>query len=126
MPPGTGDVALTVMQNFPLDGIVMVSVPQDMVSMIVSKAISMCKKLNIDVLGVIENMSYMKCPKCDEKIKVFESDEIDALIQDQEVDLLAELPINGAITTKNKLTDEVNKLFDDIAVKVTNKISAKA
>jgi len=125
MPPGTGDVALTIMQNFPLDGIVMVSVPQDMVSMIVSKAIAMCKRLNIDVLGVIENMSYMKCPNCDDKIRVFESDEVDSFIKEQEVELLAELPINGAMTTKNRLTEDVNKLFDDIATKVSDKVSAK-
>lgn len=126
MPPGTGDVALTIMQSFPLDGIVMVSVPQDMVSMIVSKAITMCKKLNVDVLGVVENMSYMKCPNCDDKIRVFESDDIDQFIKEEEVDLLAELPINGAMTTKNRLTDDINTIFDDIASKVSAKVSVKA
>ncbi len=67
MPPGTGDVALTVMQSIPLSGIIMVSVPQDLVSMIVSKAINMVKKMNIPVLGVVENMSYVKCPDCGKK-----------------------------------------------------------
>ena len=125
MPPGTGDIALTIMQSFPLDGIVMVSVPQDMVSMIVSKAIAMTKRLNIDVLGVIENMSYMSCPNCDEKIRVFESQEIDKFLEDQEVELLAELPINGALTQKNYLTKEVQILFDGIADKVKDKINKK-
>jgi len=67
MPPGTGDVALTVMQSIPINGIVMVSVPQDLVSMIVSKAVNMARKMNINVLGVIENMSYITCPDCDKK-----------------------------------------------------------
>lgn len=74
MPPGTGDVALTVMQSIPISGIVMVSVPQDLVSMIVSKAVNMAKKMNINVLGVIENMSYIQCPDCSKKIKLFEGE----------------------------------------------------
>jgi len=126
MPPGTGDVALTIMQSFPLDGIVMVSVPQDMVSMIVSKAIQMCRRLNVDVLGVIENMSYMQCPNCDDKIRVFDNDEVDAFIQDQEIELLAELPINGAMTQKKRLTEEVKVIFDSIAVKIVDKLTVKA
>lgn len=126
MPPGTGDVALTIMQSFPLDGIVMVSVPQDMVSMIVSKAINMCKRLNVDVLGVIENMSYMQCPHCEEKIRVFESDDIQTFIREQAVELLAELPINGALTQKNRLSEELKVTFDQIAEKVVAKIAAKS
>lgn len=125
MPPGTGDVALTIMQSFPLDGIVMVSVPQDMVSMIVSKAITMAKRLNVDVLGVVENMSYMQCPHCDDKIRVFDSDDTDDFLKDQEVDLLAELPINGQVTSKSKLTDEVKSVFDEMAKTVVDKVSAK-
>lgn len=123
MPPGTGDVALTIMQSFPLDGIVMVSVPQDMVSMIVSKAINMCRRLNVEVLGVIENMSYMQCPHCDDKIRVFETDGLDQFIEEQQVELLAELPINGALTQKSKLNEEVNAIFDEVADKVVTKVS---
>jgi len=123
MPPGTGDVALTIMQSFPLDGIVMVSVPQDMVSMIVTKAIRMTKRLNVEILGIIENMSYMQCPHCDEKIRVFESDSIEAFIKEQEVDLLAELPINGAMTQKNKLTEDVQDIFMQVADQVKEKVS---
>ncbi|WZL81552.1 Mrp/NBP35 family ATP-binding protein [Vallitaleaceae bacterium 9-2] len=125
MPPGTGDIALTIMQSFPLDGIVMVSVPQDMVSMIVSKAIAMTKRLNVEVLGVIENMSYMTCPHCDDKIRVFESDDIEAFLEDQEVELLAELPINGAVTQKNRLSEEMMRIFDEVAIKVQKKIHIK-
>ena len=72
MPPGTGDVALTVMQSLPITGMVMVSVPQDMISMIVAKGINMAKKLNVNVLGVVENMSYIQCPDCSKKIKLFD------------------------------------------------------
>jgi Mrp family chromosome partitioning ATPase len=125
MPPGTGDVALTIMQSFPLDGIVMVSIPQDMVSMIVSKAIAMTKRLNVKVLGLIENMSYMTCPNCDEKIRVFESDDIDSFLEDQDIELLAELPINGAVTQKNRLSEEIITIFDDVANKVKDKIRNK-
>jgi len=68
MPPGTGDVALTVMNSIPISGIVMVSVPQNLVSTIVSKAVNMARKMDINILGVIENMSYITCPDCDKKI----------------------------------------------------------
>ncbi len=126
MPPGTGDVALTIMQSFQLDGIVMVSVPQDMVSMIVTKAMRMATRLNVDVLGVVENMSYMQCPNCDERIRVFESDDIDAFIEEQDTELLAELPINGAVTQKDRLTDEVKEIFDGLAVKIADKVAVTA
>ncbi len=126
MPPGTGDVALTIMQSFPLDGIVMVSVPQDMVSMIVSKAIAMTKRMDIEILGVVENMSYMQCPHCDDKIRVFESSEIDNFLKEMDVELLAELPINGAVTQKDKLDEVAKGIFDDLAAKVVDKVGVKA
>ena len=81
MPPGTGDVALTVMQSIPISGVVMVSVPQDMISMIVAKAVNMAKMLNIKVLGVVENMSYIQCPDCDKKIKLFEGEETEKFLE---------------------------------------------
>ena len=71
MPPGTGDVPLTVFQSIPLDGIVIVTSPQDLVSMVVGKAVNMAKKMNIPVLGIVENYSYLECPDCGKKIKVF-------------------------------------------------------
>lgn len=114
MPPGTGDVALTIMQNFPIDGILMVSVPQDMVSMIVSKAIAMTKRLQIPILGLIQNMSYMKCPHCDEKIHVFESEETDQFLKEQEVKLIGELPIKASITQKIRLDNSDFLLFDEM------------
>lgn len=71
MPPGTGDVPLTVFQSIPLDGIVIVSSPQDLVSMIVKKAFHMAEMMHIPVLGLVENMSYVKCPGCGERIHIF-------------------------------------------------------
>ena len=81
MPPGTGDVPLTVMQSIPISGVVMVSVPQDMISMIVAKAVNMAKMLNVKVLGVVENMSYIQCPDCDKKIKLFEAEETEKFLK---------------------------------------------
>ena len=71
MPPGTGDVPLTVFQSIPVDGIIVVTSPQELVSMIVEKAVNMAKMMNVPVLGIVENMSYMKCPDCGKQIKVF-------------------------------------------------------
>lgn len=71
MPPGTGDVPLTVFQSIPLDGIVIVTSPQELVSMIVAKAVNMAKMMNVPIIGIVENMSYVKCPDCGKEIKVF-------------------------------------------------------
>ncbi|RDY24090.1 ATP-binding protein [Romboutsia maritimum] len=98
MPPGTGDVALTVMQSIPINGLVMVSVPQDLVSMIVSKAINMANKMDIKVLGIIENMSYILCPDCDKKIKLFEGKNVDTFLRESGLNLLGELPMVSSIS----------------------------
>ena len=97
MPPGTGDVALTVMQSLPLTGMIMVSVPQDMISMIVSKGVNMAKMLNVNILGVVENMSYIECPDCNKKIKLFDGEETDEFLQENNLDLLGELPMTREI-----------------------------
>ncbi|MFD3158473.1 Mrp/NBP35 family ATP-binding protein [Haloimpatiens sp. FM7330] len=94
MPPGTGDVALTVMQTVPVSGMVIVSTPQDMVSMIVKKVVVMAQKLNIDILGVVENMSYVVCEKCNEKIRVFSRKSAQEQAKYLGIPLLAEMPIN--------------------------------
>lgn len=98
MPPGTGDVALTVMQSIPINGIVMVSVPQDLVSMIVSKAVNMARKMNINILGVIENMSYITCPDCGKRIKLFNGESTDKFIKEMNLKLLGELPMMSSIS----------------------------
>ena len=103
MPPGTGDVALTVFQSLPIDGIVIVSTPQDLVKMIVNKAYNMANMMNIPVLGLIENMSYYVCPNCNEKINIFGKSKIDETAAELGVPVLAKLPINPEI---NALVDE--------------------
>ncbi len=94
MPPGTGDVPLTVFQSIPLDGVVIVTSPQDLVSMIVKKAYNMAEKMNIPVLGIIENMSYLECPDCGKKINVFGESKIEQIASEIGVDFLGKLPIN--------------------------------
>ena len=91
---GTGDVALTVFQSLPVDGIVIVSTPQDLVKMIVNKAFNMAKMMNVPVLGLVENMSYYVCPHCNEKISIFGESQIDETAQELGVPVLAKLPIN--------------------------------
>jgi len=97
MPPGTGDVALTVFQNIPIDGIVVVTSPQDLVSMIVGKAMKMA--MNIPVLGLVENMSYALCPDCGKKIHVFGESHISEIAEEYHVPVLAQMPINPALAS---------------------------
>ena len=99
MPPGTGDVALTVFQNIPIDGIVVVTSPQDLVSMIVGKAMKMASLMNIPVLGLVENMSYALCPDCGKKIHVFGESHIGEIAEEYHVPVLAQMPINPALAS---------------------------
>ena len=94
MPPGTGDVSLTVFQNLPVDGIIIVTSPQDLVTMIVKKAFNMAKLMNIPVLGLVENMSYVVCPDCGKEIKVFGESKIDEIAAEMGVPVLAKIPID--------------------------------
>lgn len=98
MPPGTGDVSLTVFQSLPVDGIIIVTTPQDLVTMIVKKAYNMAKIMNIPVLGIVENMSYIICPDCGKKIEVFGESKIDAVAAELGVPVLARLPIESKTT----------------------------
>ena len=93
MPPGTGDVPLTVFQSLPVDGSVIVTSPQDLVRMIVTKAYNMANMMNVPVLGLIENYSYMECPHCGEKIRVFGESHIDEIAADLKVPVLGRIPI---------------------------------
>ncbi len=97
MPPGTGDVALTVFQSIPVDGIVVVTSPQDLVSMIVGKAMKMAGMMNIPVLGLVENMSYAECPDCGKKIPVFGESHIADVAAEYHVPVLAQMPINPSL-----------------------------
>ena len=97
MPPGTGDVPLTVFQSLPVDGIVMVTSPQDLVSMIVTKAVKMANMMNIPVLGFVENYSYLQCPDCGKKIQVFGQSKLDAVAAEFGIPVLARLPIDPKV-----------------------------
>lgn len=93
MPPGTGDVPLTVFQSLPIDGIIVVTSPQDLVSMIVTKAVNMAKLMNIPILGMVENMSYLSCPDCGKKIEVFGKSKAEQVAAANGIKLLEKLPI---------------------------------
>ena len=97
-PPGTGDVPLTVFQSIPIDGIVVVSSPQELVSMIVAKAANMAEMMNVPVYGLVENMSYVKCPDCGKEIKVFGESHIDEIAEKFGYDLLARIPMDPKLT----------------------------
>lgn len=97
MPPGTGDVPLTVFQSLPVNGIVIVTSPQDLVSMIVNKAVKMAGMMHIPVLGFVENYSYLQCPDCGKKISVFGKSHLDAIAAENNLPILARLPIAPAV-----------------------------
>lgn len=103
MPPGTGDVPLTVFQSLPVDGIVVVTSPQELVSMIVKKAVKMAGLMDIPVLALVENMSYYKCPKCGEELNVFGVSKVEKSAAENGIDCFAKLPIDPNFA---KLTDE--------------------
>lgn len=97
MPPGTGDVPLTVFQSLPVDGVVIVTSPQDLVQMIVRKAYNMAKQMNIPVLGIVENYSYVKCPDCGKELKVFGESHIEEIAAGLDVPVLGKIPIDAEI-----------------------------
>ena len=97
MPPGTGDVPLTVFQSLPVDGVVIVTSPQDLVRMIVKKAYNMAEAMHIPVLGIVENYSYLKCPDCGKKISVFGESHIDEIAEELGVPVLGKMPIDPAL-----------------------------
>ena len=96
MPPGTGDVPLTVFQSLPVDGIIVVTSPQSLVSMVVAKAVRMAELMNIPILGIVENMSYFTCPDCGREIKVFGDSQVEEIATTYGIPLLARLPIDPA------------------------------
>lgn len=129
MPPGTGDVALTVLQSIPVNGVIMVSTPQPMVSMIVSKAINMCKQVNVPVMGIIENMSYVQCPDCGKRIDIFQHTNTEEFLAQNEVELWAELPMIDSISQIYKDddfdTDKAKSMYDLIAPAADKLIAGK-
>ena len=115
MPPGTGEVPLTVFQSVPLDGIVVVATPQDLVGMIVEKAVNMAKMMNIPILGIVENMSYIKCPDCGKEISIFGESHIDGIAEKYQIPVLGKLPIDPKLTKAcdEGLIEDVEELYLD-------------
>lgn len=99
MPPGTGDVSLTVFQSIPVDGIIIVTSPQELVSMIVTKAVKMANMMNVPIYGIVENMSYVICPDCNKEIKVFGNSNIEQLAKDNNIGMYAKIPMNPIIAS---------------------------
>ena len=97
MPPGTGDVPLTVFQSLPVDGIIVVASPQELVSMIVSKAVNMAQMMNVPILGIVENMSYFTCPDCGKKIQIFGESHVDEIAASHGLEVLAKVPMDPAL-----------------------------
>jgi len=123
MPPGTGDVPLTVMKSFRVKGLIMVSVPQDMVSMIVTKAIKMARKLNMNIIGLIENMSYITCDCCNNKIYLTDENDTQTFLKENDVELLGELPMTKQIAKLTKGESEYPKeTFSKIVDRVIEKV----
>ncbi len=123
-PPGTGDVPLTVFQSIPLDGIVIVSSPQELVSMIVEKAANMAKMMQVDVVGLVENMSFVKCPDCGKEIKIFGESHIEEIATKYGYPLLAKMPIDPTLAS---LVDagQIEKMdvnYLDSAIEVLKKV----
>lgn len=126
MPPGTGDVALTVMQSIPLSGMVIVTVPQDMVSMIVAKAVNMVKQLNIKLIGAVQNMSHLNCPHCGEVIHLYGETHED-FYDSMDLKLLGELPMKpglGAVSEAGlgTIDDDVTGIMDSVAQHVVEAV----
>lgn len=124
MPPGTGDVPLTVFQSLPVDGIVVVTSPQELVQMIVKKAYNMANMMNIPVLGLVENFSYLKCPDCGKEIRLFGESHIDAVASELGVPVLAKLPLDPAYAEKadEGAFEKMENPYLDTAVEVLKKI----
>jgi len=123
-PPGTGDVPLTVFQSLPVDGIIIVSSPQQLVRVIVEKAVNMANMMNIPILGLVENMSYVKCPDCDKEIKIFGESNIENIAKDFGLKVLARIPIEQkmSVTVDNGEIEELDPPFIKDAAKAVEEL----
>lgn len=118
LPPGTGDVPLTVFQSIPLDGIIIITSPQELVSMIVSKAVEMAKLMNVPIIGLVENYSYVKCPCCGEVIHVYGESHIDEVAEKYELKVLGKIPMDPTLASacdKGAIEDFEGGWLDDAA-----------
>lgn len=128
MPPGTGDVPLTVFQSIPLDGIIVVTSPQDLVSMIVGKAVRMAKMMDIPILGIIENMSYFVCPDCGKKHYPFGESKLEEVAADYGLEVLGRLPIdpkNSQACDNGEIEKIINEPAAETAAKIEEKLKIK-
>jgi Mrp family chromosome partitioning ATPase len=118
MPPGTGDVPLTVFQSLPIDGIILVTSPQDLVSMVVAKAVRMAKMMNLPIVGIVENYAWLSCPDCGKKIEVFGKSHVEELAKEYSLAVLAHLPLdhNVAEMMDNGQADRVDTAALDSAI----------
>lgn len=124
MPPGTGDVPLTVFQSIPVDGIVIVSSPQELVGMIVEKAVNMASMMDKEVIALVENMSYLKCPDCGKEIKIFGESNIEKIAKKHNIKLTAKLPIDPSIASlvdSGKIEESNVSALDEILEKILSK-----
>ena len=129
MPPGTGDVPLTVFQSIPIAGIVIVTTPQDLVKMVVEKAVNMAQMMNVPVLGLVENMSYLSCPDCGKKIEVFGRSHAEEIAREYGIPAVARMPLDAKISTladagriEDYETDALKEVFASIEKAQTRKI----
>ena len=126
MPPGTGDVPLTIFQSLPLDGIVIVTTPQDLVGMIVNKAVNMAEMMNVPILGIVENMSYLTCPDCGRKISVFGESAVDAIALEHNIPVVAKVPVDRELTAAadlGKIEDINNNYLQEFFDKIDKNLS---
>jgi Mrp family chromosome partitioning ATPase len=124
LPPGTSDAPLTVFQSLPLDGVIVVSSPQDLASMIVSKAVNMAKKMNVPILGLVENMSYLKCPCCGERVNLFGEPKGERLALDLELPFLGAIPLDPAIahlSDQGRIEDYSSSIIASVADELRNR-----
>ncbi|MBE7100320.1 MAG: Mrp/NBP35 family ATP-binding protein [Clostridiales bacterium] len=123
MPPGTGDVPLTVFQSIPISGIVIVSTPQDLVKMVVEKAVNMAAMMNVPVLGLVENMSYLACPDCGKKIEIFGHSKAKSIASEYGIPAIAQMPLDPNISTladEGRIEDYDAQALADVFAQIQN------
>ena len=126
-PPGTGDVPLTVFQSISVDGIIVVASPQQLVRVIVEKAVNMANMMNVPILGLVENMSYVKCPDCGKEIKIFGENNIEGIAKDFGLKVLARIPIEQkmSVTVDNGEIEDLENTYVDEAAKAVESLISK-
>lgn len=121
LPPGTGDVPLTIFQSLPLDGIIVVTTPNELVEIIVKKAVKMAKLMNIPVLGLVENMSYLKCPDCGEEIPIFGESKIEKISQDLNIKTFSKVPVDPKISKATE-SGKIYEVKEDFLYDIVDRI----